>query len=30
MDSISNKQDIIGMQGILNSVKIDKKRKHED
>ena len=30
MSNISNKQDIVGMQGIFNSNKVDKKRNLED
>ena len=30
MSNISNKQDIVGMHGILNSNKVDKKRNMED
>lgn len=30
MSNISNKQDIVGMHGILNSNKVDKKRNLED
>jgi hypothetical protein len=28
--SISNKQDVLGLHGILNSGKVDKKKKYED